>query len=289
MDHPNRVEDMDGEVFPQLVGDFPEESKTKGQKEHLNPHSVVEKLDDGAVSILKDMFVAKSDRKDSTDTTFNPVKLEEKHSPVEKQDIFDGAVSSSFSSLAEEDANTRTLPDEETFLSYRNPALNKISVPSSLESDHSDDMNMFENAKGYEEEFEYKYHRVFSDFKHYRMQKELEVDTLEDRHAAEIKSMKLEISAMNISHETIIAEKDRSIKELHCQLTQYLNENDPIKKLADMSIELEKAKEEIEILRVQNQVANEIKDYLNQKWIEQERVVDGVQQLMRKVSAQKRR
>ena len=185
MDHPNRVEDMDGEVFPQLVGDFPEESKTKGQKEHLNPHSVVEKLDDGAVSILKDMFVAKSDRKDSTDTTFNPVKLEEKHSPVEKQDIFDGAVSSSFSSLAEEDANTRTLPDEETFLSYRNPALNKISVPSSLESDHSDDMNMFENAKGYEEEFEYKYHRVFSDFKHYRMQKELEVDTLEDRHAAE--------------------------------------------------------------------------------------------------------
>ena len=100
---------------------------------------------------------------------------------------------------------------------------------------------------------------------------------------------RLSKSNIYISHETIIAEKDRSIKELHCQLTQYLNENDPIKKLADMSIELEKAKEEIEILRVQNQVANEIKDYLNQKWIEQERVVDGVQQLMRKVSAQKRR
>ena len=277
---------MDGEAFPQLVSDLPEESKKKVQKAHLNSHSVVERLDNGAVGFVKDM--SKSDMKDTADSTFNQVKLE-KHSRVEKQDFFDGGIISSSSSLAKEDANTLTLPDEEIFLSYRNPVQDEIFVPPSLGSDHPDEMNMFENAKGYKEELEYKYHRVISDFKHYRMQKELEIDTLEDTHAAEIKSMKLEMSAMKISHETTIAEKDRSIKELHCQLTQYLDENDPIKKLAYMSIELEKAKEEVEVLRVQNQVANEMKDYLNQKWIEQESVVDGVQQLMRKVSAQKRR
>ena len=274
---------MDDEVIPQLLSGFPEEIKKKAQKRHLNSHSVVEKLDNGGLGFVKDM--PKSHRKDTTaESTFNPVKLE-KHSHVEKQ----GAMISSSSSLAGEDSNTLTLPDEEVFLSYRNPVLNEIFVPPSLGSNHPDEMNMFENFEGYKEELEFKYHRVISDFKHYRMQKELEIDTLEDTHAAEIKSIKLEMSAMKISHETTIAEKDRLIKELHCQLTQYLDENDPIKKMACMTIELEKAKEEVEILRVQNQVANEMKDYLNQKWIEQESVVDGVQQLMRKVSAQKRR
>ena len=106
--------------------------------------------------------------------------------------------------------------------------------------------------------YEKKYTRAIADIKYLKLDQEQKILDIRDQHKAELDEMKEKMKAMEEAYRVQLDERNSELVELEDRLSTYFQANKPLKRLAECESALEKAQEEIEVLRTQKEVADEI-------------------------------
>jgi hypothetical protein len=191
--------------------------------------------------------------------------------------------------VREETPHKRAIRSEEDFISLSSvsdrlfsPPKDNIDYPNENDNEFPDQNPAFawRVAGEMDKVYEKKYTRAIADIKYLKLDQEQKILDIRDQHKAELDEMKEKMKAMEEAYRVQLDERNSELVELEDRLSTYFQANKPLKRLAECESALEKAQEEIEVLRTQKEVADEMKAYLNRKWEESQTLVDGVQKLL---------
>ena len=227
--------------------------------------------------------------------------LDEGSENVDKGIVSDSSGNSSSNSSEytdgneDEESELKDLPPEEDFLKLSNiptsqsfQALPLICRNSEfIKSTDVDNLNL---AYGEEEEsyqslvqYKRKYKKAIADLKFSRLEYDQKLLEVEGSYTDKVSRLEKEMSKLKKKYLHEIDELKRKNEDLQIRLARKVDVN----RVERLERDLAASKHLIETLQTQKEVADQMKEYLHSRWVEQQQIVENVEKLIKGPAIQK--